>query len=398
MVVLKKVFLLYIIVIISTTVVYCCVDCCDCCVPDVITEEDISEFTKDYQEPKDVDITTDGILKHLKLDNNQLNAIVEEVNNESKDIDKINKILEYTVDIDWDNPMCPNTLIKQKDNLCAYISYFHLMLNNPYFLKFFLICDKINSLHRPGTYVLDAMCELVCWCVDHPRFDKNNMGSVDKIMKAVFTKKKDSGEYFYCAKNEKNDKMLCVFFYGSRNEDGTWFCKPDSYGGFLDSCVYNRVNSCLFIDLQLSENEQDHVYAVTSILKTIMNPVETSSFVTLFLNEIGTEYEINKDSVSNLVNWDIFHLLKEEGNHKKLLGMHVYQTGYHFFAVPNYNGVFFYKNTLKTPSKMSMKDVLRLLNKVLKVSSSRTGEYDRITSVFWLLDEIVLPEEFTSKH
>ena len=66
--------------------------------------------------------------------------------------------------------------------------------------------------------------------------------------------------------------------------------------------------------------------------------------------------------------------------------------------MPNYNGVFFYKNTLTAPSKMSMKDVLRLLNKVLKVASPRTCGYDRHNSVFWLLDEIVLPEDFKSKH
>ena len=73
------------------------------------------------------------------------------------------------------------------------------MLNNPYFLKFFLICNE--TMRREDTYVLNAICECVKWCIDHPSFNKNNMGSVDGIMKAFF--RKENGEYYYLKKKKK---------------------------------------------------------------------------------------------------------------------------------------------------------------------------------------------------
>ena len=150
--------------------------CCNCCT---------APITKEDKEIKQ------KVLQHLKLDGNKLDQIVNEINKIKNNTKKIEKIIEYSKDIDWNNPMCPNTLIKHENNACTVISYFHLMLNNPYFVKFFLICDKIDSLHRKDTYVLNVMCEVVNWCVERPSFNKNNMGSVDKIMKAFFLKEKD---------------------------------------------------------------------------------------------------------------------------------------------------------------------------------------------------------------
>ena len=159
----------------------CCRLFCNCCYSDIITEEDI--ITKEdiiTEEDKEL---TPKILKHLKLDDNNLNKIREEINHISNNIDKINRIIECSKDIDWENECCPNTLIRWEDNECAYIAYFHLMLNNPYFLKFFLICDK--TMRRKDTYVLNAICECVKWCIDHPSFNKNNMAIKERERKTI---------------------------------------------------------------------------------------------------------------------------------------------------------------------------------------------------------------------
>lgn len=63
--------------------------------------------------------------------------------------------------------MLPNTLIRWENSECAYIAYFHLMLNNPYFLKFFLICDRINEDENT---VLYEVSQLIKQCINLPNF------------------------------------------------------------------------------------------------------------------------------------------------------------------------------------------------------------------------------------
>ena len=128
--------------------------CCDCCDPNKITDEDRA--------------ITENILKHLKLDGNNLDNIVNEINTIQDNEEKIKKIIEFSKNIDWEHECCPNTLIRWEKNECAYIAYFHLMLNNPYFLKFFLICNKTMCRRKQNkeeeieeTYVLNAICDLV---------------------------------------------------------------------------------------------------------------------------------------------------------------------------------------------------------------------------------------------
>ena len=161
----------------------CFYDCCDychlfcnCCYSDIITEKD-EELT-----PK--------ILEHLKLDNGKLNDIAVEINHISNNIDKINRIIEYSKDIDWENECCPNTLIRWENNECAYIAYFHLMLNNPYFLKFFFICERINEDEKT---VLYEVCQLIKQCINLPNFQKSKSqnSGVDKIMERFYIKMKN---------------------------------------------------------------------------------------------------------------------------------------------------------------------------------------------------------------
>ena len=105
-----------------------CKNCCDCC-----TESEETDINDEEGNIKD------AIMRHLKLDENKLDGIKEELGKIKDQKEKFIKIIQYVMDIDWENPMYPNTLIQWGKNKCWYIAYFHLMLNNPYFLKFFLI-------------------------------------------------------------------------------------------------------------------------------------------------------------------------------------------------------------------------------------------------------------------
>ena len=174
----------------------CCDYCrlfCNCCYSDIITEKD--------------EELTPQILKYLKLDNGKLNDIAVEINNIQDNEEKIKKIieyskdidweneccpntLEYSKDIDWENECCPNTLIRWKNNECTYIAYFHLMLNNPYFLKFFFICERINEDEKT---VLYEVCQLIKQCINLPNFQKSKSqnSGVDKIMERFYIKMKN---------------------------------------------------------------------------------------------------------------------------------------------------------------------------------------------------------------
>ena len=157
----------------------CCDYCrlfCNCCYSDIITEKD--------------EELTPQILKYLKLDNGKLNDIAVEINNIQDNEEKIKKIIEYSKDIDWENECCPNTLIRWKNNECTYIAYFHLMLNNPYFLKFFFICERINEDEKT---VLYEVCQLIKQCINLPNFQKSKSqnSGVDKIMERFYIKMKN---------------------------------------------------------------------------------------------------------------------------------------------------------------------------------------------------------------
>ncbi|MBQ2350345.1 MAG: hypothetical protein II393_03665 [Cytophagales bacterium] len=295
-------------------------------------------------------ITKEGILQHLKLDNGKLNDIVADVDNSNTNLEKIKKILEYTVDIEWDKEMCPNTLIKQEDNLCSYISYFHLMLNNPYFVKFFLILDKIKSLHKHDTYVLNAMCEAVSWCVDNPSFDPNNMGSVAGIMRAVFRKKpNNNNEFFYCEKKHQKDQGLYVFFYGSKDTNGEWNSNPQDYGIFLYSeDIYKNANKCLFIDLQVHDDTEKTKQDITKKLTGILSWSANSLFAEFFYD---ANDELDEDSLTKLIKKSKEACVYFGSNYRKILGMHLAQIDWHLFAVPNYNGIWYNKNTLGLQQK-----------------------------------------------
>ena len=345
----------------------CCKDCCDCCnpdvitKPDVITEEDILKAEENYKYSEEIEITTQKIFKHLKLDGNNLDNIVNEINNIQDNEEKIKKIIEYSKDIDWENECCPNTLIKWEKNECAYIAYFHLMLNNPYFLKFFLICNE--TMRRKDTYVLNAICECVKWCIDHPSFNKNNMESVDEIMKAFF--RKEGKEYYYVKKEneeiQKTGKLgpyLRKYYYGFKYEDVKW--GPYFYKGFQDINVFNWVCSAFFFDLELKNVKlEGKIFNLFSEDCTFKLEKEDISEIFLFKKE----------------NDEIAKTLKTH----KLLGIRLGQEDYHCFSLINHNSIWYNKNTLHLNEcrKMTIREVLNLFNEILKIKKPTYKQFNK---------------------
>ena len=155
-----------------------CKNCCDCC-----TESEGTDINDEEGNIKD------AIMRHLKLDEKKLDGIKEELIKIKDQKEKFIKIVQYVMDIDWESPMYPNTLIQWGKNKCEYIAYFHLRLNNPYFLKFFLICDQINKDKKT---VLYEVCQLIKQCINFPNFQKSKSQNpgVDKIMERFYEDKK----------------------------------------------------------------------------------------------------------------------------------------------------------------------------------------------------------------
>ena len=310
---------------------------CDCCDSDKITDEDKA--------------ITDKIFKHLKLDNGELKDIAVEINNIQDNEEKINRIIEYSKDIDWENECCPNTLIRWEKNECAYIAYFHLMLNNPYFLKFFLICNE--TMCREDTYVLNAICECVKWCIYHPSFNKNNMGSVDRIMKAFF--RKEGKEYYYVKKSNNSDELR-NFYYG-RKEIGI---KEHHYGSYLSGNVYFEVNLCLKTDLNYLETEEK--------IKDIIE-YETESIYPYSINRILNGQKVDEEKYKELQIRDkenpeglsggeerILEFEGHAGKCKKILGILISQWHYHYYAFTKNKDFWYNKNTLNY-SEIGQKDL-----------------------------------------
>ena len=327
----------------------CFYDCCDycrlfcnCCYSDIITEED--------------EALTPQILKHLRLDDENLGKIINEINNIQDNEEKIKKIIEYSKDIDWENECCPNTLIRWEKNECAYIAYFHLMLNNPYFLKFFLICNE--TMRREDTYVLNAICECVKWCIYRPSFNINNMGSVDGIMNAFF--RKEGKEYYYYLKKSKYSDNLKTFYYGSE-ETGEI---GHHYGSYLSESVYFEVNLCLKIDLSIncSETEEEikdiikyntesiYLYSINRLLNCQKRDEEKYQKL-----QIKDKDKDKRESLSESEE-RILEFEGDAGEYKKILGIMISQWQYHYYAFTKNKDFWYNKNTLNY-SKIGQKDL-----------------------------------------
>ena len=351
----------------STFYCDCCKDCCDCCNPDVITEEDliteedILKAEENYKYSEEIEITTQKILIHLKLDNGELNDIAVEINNIQDNEDKINRIIEFSKDIDWENECCPNTLIRWEKNECAYIAYFHLMLNNPYFLKFFLICDK--TMRREDTYVLNAICDLVKYCVEYPKFEWEYRGSVDKIAKAFF--RKEGEEYYYVKKeNEEIQKTgepgphLREYYYGFKYKNvklNHYF-----YNGPGNIDVFKWICRAFFFDLELkNDNLKEKISDLFSEDYTFKLKKENISEIFLFKKE----------------NDEITKTLKTH----KLLGIRLVQEDYHCFSLINHNSIWYNKNTLHLNEcrKMTIREVLNLFNEILKIKKPTYKQFNK---------------------
>ena len=352
---------------------------CDCCNSDKITNEDKA--------------ITDKIFKHLRLDN-RLNGIADEINNIQDNEEKIKKIIEYSKDIDWENECCPNTLIKWEKNECAYIAYFHLMLNNPYFLKFFLICN--DTMRREDTYVLNAICDLVKYCVEHPRFEGEYRGSVDKIMKAFFRKDADK-EYFYLKR--ENGASLKEFYY-KKNKNGKI---SHYYGSFLPPYVYSYVNTCLCLDLNLENgNIMDEII--------IRHDADMNAYTLSICMENGKIVEksliksLQKKGLSRTTEEEDIVVFNEQfgSGFRKVLGIWFSQENYHFFVFTKNNGKWYNKNTLDYPSgqELSQAEVLDFCKKLplfperAKFKTEKDFDKEVYKKIYFNYSDIVLFDIF----
>ena len=161
-----------------------CKNCCDCLYDS--EETNINEKIDINDEDEKM---KDAIMRHLKLDEKKLDEIIEELKKIDNQKEKFIKIVQYVMDIDWEKKQYPNTLIQWGKNKCWYIAHFHLMLNNPYFFKFFLICDQINKDKKT---VLYEVCQLIKQCINLPNFQKSKSQNpgVDKIMDCFYKDEK----------------------------------------------------------------------------------------------------------------------------------------------------------------------------------------------------------------
>ncbi|MBQ2350348.1 MAG: hypothetical protein II393_03680 [Cytophagales bacterium] len=372
--------------IVTTPVTSKCRDCCHCCgddESDIITEEDIKEAERNYVEPDEVPITTEGILKHLNLEEQTLQHIVNDVNSVGNKEEKIKKILEYTVDINWDAPMCPNTLIKQEDNLCSYISYFHLMLNNPYYLKFFLILN--NTMRTEDTYVLNAICDAVMLCVQRPTLNKNNMCSVANVIKAVFKKVPDTEEYFYC-KKEDTDSPLHIFFFGSKKNDEEWQIMPYKYGDKLSEDFEENVFHCICKDLKIDQDKPIKKKLLNFMIKEGYNKI---GFCHKYFFGLLFKYKKQDKKTRNNVKIVSQQLYNQYlNNNKKILGIRFGKNEYHYFSVVNYNGVWYNKDTYHDTEckKISIRGVLELMQEFIPLANSMSPNGSYLSYMLYITD------------
>ena len=292
-----------------------CKNCCDCC-----TESEETDINDEEGNIKD------AIMRHLKLDEKKLDGIKEELGKIKDQKEKFIKIIQYVMDIDWENPMYPNTLIQWGENKCEYIAYFHLRLNNPYFLKFFLICDQINENKKT---VLYEVCQLIKQCINLPNFQKSKLQNpgvtVDKIM-----------DCFY--KDRKYEEIRKVHIQNN----------PIQYNlalrpTYIKMALMQDINS-------LFEFEDDDSPFVCGRKPTFDEYI-------LELEQIAIKLEDNEN---------ISSLIKREEN--SLLGIKVIDiSSNHTYAIVKNKEEWFLKDSLKKDKggKMTVDDVVKLCNKNL---------------------------------
>ena len=289
-----------------------CKNCCDCC-----TESEETDINDEEGNIKD------AIMRHLKLDENKLDGIIKELKKFKNKKEKFIKVIEYVMDIDWESPMYPNTLIQWGKNKCWCIAHFHLMLNNPYFLKFFLICDRINEDKKT---VLYEVCQLIKQCINLPNFQKSKSQNpgVDKIM-----------ERFY--EDKKYEKIKKVHLQNNPIQ-------------------YNLALRPMYIKMALMQDINSLFEFVEKDSPFVCGSPTFDKYI-LELEQIAINLKDNKN---------ISSLIKREEN--SLLGIKVIDIfSNHTYAIVKNKKEWFLKDSLKKDKggKMTVKDVVKLCNKNL---------------------------------
>ena len=289
-----------------------CKNCCDCLYDS--KETDINDEEGNIK---------DAIMRHLKLDEKKLDGIKEELRKIKDQKEKFIKIVQYVMDIDWEKKQYPNTLIQWGKNKCWYIAHFHLMLNNPYFLKFFLICDQINENKKT---VLYEVCQLIKQCINLPNFQKSKSQNpvVDKIM-----------DCFY--KDEKYEKIREAHL-------------PN------DHMQYNLALNPMYIKMALMQ-DIDSLFEFVEKDSPFVCGSPTFDKYILELVQVAKNLKDNKN---------ISSLIKREKD--SLLGIRVIDISFnHTYAIVKNKKKWFLKDSLKKDKggKMTVDDVVKLCNKNL---------------------------------
>ena len=146
-------------------------------------------------------------------------------------------------------------------------------------------------MRRKDTYVLNAICECVKWCIYHPSFNKNNMESVDEIMRAFF--RKENGEYYYLKKSKNSDRLRN--FYYERDEKGKI---EHYYGSYLPGDVYSEVNFCLKIDLSINDLETEE--KIKEKIEGII-VYETESIYPYSINKILNGQKVDEEQYNKVL-------------------------------------------------------------------------------------------------
>ena len=218
-------------------------------------------------------------------------------------------------------------------------------------------------MRREDTYVLNAICDLVKYCVEHPKFEWEYRGSVNEIMKAFF--RKEGKEYYYVKKeNEEIQKTgepgphLREYYYGFKGEDVK--LDPYFYNGPGNIDVFKWICRAFFFDLELKNNKLE---------------CEISDLFSEYYTFNLKKKDISEIFLFKKKNDEIAKTLKTH----KLLGIRLYQEDYHCFSLINHNSIWYNKNTLHLNEcrKMTIREVLNLFNEILKIKKPTYKQFNK---------------------
>ena len=174
--------------------------------------EDIDKKTND-KEYKCEDINEDIILQKLNINK----TLIDNIKSCGSIEKKIKTILDNCNDIYEDTvyDYLPRCIIAHKDNNCSLESHFHILLHNPWFIKFFyLLYHCCNDYINSRCPLALTICELVVEALKKPNFND----IIDAEICCNISKK-----FFEKYKNESINEDYCSKHYYKSFQDINYF-------------------------------------------------------------------------------------------------------------------------------------------------------------------------------